>query len=70
MSPDMNLIENLWSELKIIISNVALKNLQELELVGIEEGKNIPVKKSANMADNFGKRLLEVVNIEYHAIDN
>ena len=37
ISPDLNPIENLWSELKIRIGHWNLKNLQELEKILVRE---------------------------------
>ncbi|KAK3550762.1 hypothetical protein QTP70_004600 [Hemibagrus guttatus] len=43
-SPDLNLIENLWRELKIRVMARRPSNLKELELIAKDEWAKIPVE--------------------------
>lgn len=69
MSPDLNPIENLWQQLKVIIRKRAPKTLKELKLVAIEEWRNITPEITSNLVKNYNKRLLNVVKMKGHAID-
>lgn len=69
MSPDLNPIENLWQELKVKIRKRAPKNLQELTSVAREEWENISAETTANLVQNYKKRLLAVIKMKGHAID-
>ena len=68
VSPDLNLSENLWQELKVGINHQSLEKFQELEYVIIEEWKKIPEKTCLNIK-NFRKRLQQVMKMRGHAID-
>ena len=63
MSPDLNPIENLLRDLKIIVSRRAPTNLHQLERVALEELTEIPVEACSDLSRNYWKRVLKVLNI-------
>ena len=68
MSHDVNSIENLWQKLKVKINSQAAKSLQELKRVAIEEWITIPHDTTSNLAKNYRKRLLSVIQMKGYAI--
>ena len=56
-----------WIE--YLIGHRAPKTLKVLEQVAVEEWMNIQVETCANPLNIYRKRLSEVVNMKYHAID-
>ena len=51
--PDLNLIENLWHDLKIAVHQHSLHNLAELEQFYTEEWANIAQSTSANLVETY-----------------
>ena len=60
-SPDLNLIENLWSELKVRIAQRQPRNLKDLEKVCMEEWAKIPAAVCANLVKNYRERMISVI---------
>lgn len=62
-SPDLNLIEHVWDQLKrrIRLRNPAPENLYELEIAVLEEWQNIPQEFIANLFRNIQRRLRAVI---------
>ncbi|KAF2359847.1 Transposase Tc1-like [Trinorchestia longiramus] len=61
-SPDMNLIENLWRELKLKIQKRAPINITELKEICIEECIKITPKTCKRLVVNCYKRLEAIIN--------
>ncbi len=59
-SPDLNLIENLWRELKVRVAKHQPQNLNDLERICEEEWDKIPPEMCANLVANYKKRLTSV----------
>ncbi len=57
LSPDLNLIENLWRELKVRVAKRQPRNLNDLEMIRKEEWDKIPLEMCANLVTNYKKRL-------------
>ncbi len=60
-SPDLNPIENLWSELKVRVAKHQTRNLNDLERICKEEWDKIPPELCANLVANYKKRLTSVI---------
>ena len=60
-SPDLNVIENLWCELKTQVHTRRPSNLQELEQLAKEEWTKIPQETCLKLIANYSKRLLGVI---------
>ncbi len=60
-SPDLNLIENLWRELKVRVAKRQPQNLNELERICKEEWDKIPPEMCANLVANNKKHLTSVI---------
>ena len=60
-SPDLKLIENLWTELKLRVAKRPPRNLKDLERICKEEWTKIPPKICANLLKNYNKRLTSVL---------
>ena len=60
-SPDLNLIENLWQDLKIAVHQRSPSNLTELEQFCQEEWANIARCRCANLVETYPKRLPAVI---------
>ena len=56
-SPDLNLIENLWVELKRSVKKHTTKNVKDLERICREEWCKIPPNVFLNLVKNYRKRL-------------
>lgn len=69
-SPDLNPIENLWSEFKRMIHRRKPQNLTELETVCNEEWLNITPEYCFNLIKNYSKRLQQVIERKGHTIDH
>ena len=61
MSPDLNLIENLWYELKSAIGEKTLTNVQELEQFAKKEWEKIPAEECKKLIDGYKKGLEAVI---------
>ncbi len=69
-SSDLNPMENLWAILK---SRVAARNpscLQELELIAMEEWKNISPETCLTQIKNYPTRLTNVIQQKDYTIDH
>ncbi|KAK3539773.1 hypothetical protein QTP70_013207 [Hemibagrus guttatus] len=60
-SPDLNLIGNLWRELKVQVAKHQPRNLNDLESICKEEWDKIPPEMCANLVANYKKRLTSVI---------
>ncbi len=60
-SPDLNLIENLWRELKVRVAKRQPRNLNDLERICKEEWDKIPPEMCANLVTNYKKHLTSVI---------
>ncbi len=60
-SPNLNPIENLWSELKVWVAKRQPRNLNDLERICKEEWDKIPPEMCANLVANYKKRLTSVI---------
>ena len=60
-SPDLNPIENLWSDLKIAVHKRKPSNLKELEQFCKEEWAKIPVVRCGKLIETYPKRLGAVI---------
>ncbi len=60
-SPDLNLIENLWRELKVRVVKRQPRNINDLERICKEEWDKIPPEMCANLVANYNKRLTSVI---------
>ncbi|KAI4882017.1 hypothetical protein NFI96_000726 [Prochilodus magdalenae] len=60
-SPDLNPIENLWSELKVRVPKRQPTNLHDLERICKEEWAKIPPGVCAKLVVNYNKRLTAVL---------
>lgn len=60
-SPDLNPIENLWSDLKIAVHQRKPSNLKELEQFCHEEWAKIPVARCGKLIETYPKRLAAVI---------
>lgn len=61
-SPDLNIIEPLWGDLKRAVHARQPKNLQELEAFCKEEWAALPSEKIKRLIDNYHKRLKAVID--------
>lgn len=59
-SPDMNPIENLWGDIKAVISEKMPKNIRELKELISAEWQQITVERCQKLAMSFKKRSLEL----------
>ncbi|KAL6458360.1 hypothetical protein MHYP_G00335900 [Metynnis hypsauchen] len=60
-SPDLNPIENLWSDLKIAVHQWKPSNLKELEHFCHEEWAKISVARCGKLIETYPKRLAAVI---------
>ena len=60
-SPDLNPIENLWSDLKIAVHKRKPSNMKELEQFCLEEWAKIPVARCDKLIETYPKRLAAVI---------
>ena len=68
-SPDLNPIENLWSELKARVHARRPSNLEQLERFAQEEWAEIPQETCLKLVKNYTKRLQSVIQQKGYAID-
>ncbi len=61
-SPDLNLIENLWRELKVRVAKRQPRNLNDLERICKEEWDITPPEMCANLVDNYKKHLTSLID--------
>lgn len=63
-SPDLNIIEPLWSTLEARVRNVfpPPSSLKELEKLLIEEWHNIPIETVEKLYDSIPRRIQAVLN--------
>ena len=67
-SPDLNPIENLWTNVKEAFCREKPKNLQELWNVVKNAWKNIPLKRCQNLINSMQNRCKAVLKNQRHAI--
>ncbi|KAG1931840.1 hypothetical protein F2P79_021457 [Pimephales promelas] len=60
-SPDLNPIENVWTELKVRVSQSQPRNITALEEICMEEWAKIPATVCANLVKTYRKRLTSVI---------
>ena len=60
-SPDLNLIEHLWRDLKIAVQQCFLSNLTELERICREEWEKLPKYRCAKLVASYPRRLESVI---------
>ncbi len=60
-SPDLNPIENLWSELKVRVSQRQPQNITALEEICTEEWAKIPATVCENLVKTYRKPLISVI---------
>ena len=60
-SPDLNLIEMLWHDLKRAIHTRHPRNIAELKQFCTEEWSKTPPDRCAGLIYNYRKRLVEVI---------
>jgi hypothetical protein len=60
-SPDLNLIENLWYDLKIAVHQRNPFNLKELAQFCLEEWAKLPMARCAKLIAIYPKRLAAVI---------
>ncbi len=60
-SPDFNLIENLWRELKSRVANHQPQNLNDSERICKKVWDRIPPEMCANLVANYKKRRTSVI---------
>ncbi|MGH0152517.1 UNVERIFIED_CONTAM: hypothetical protein FKN15_022436 [Acipenser sinensis] len=60
-SPDLNLIENLWQDLKIAVHQRSPSNLTALEQFCQEEWAKIAGSRCAKLVETYPKRLTAVI---------
>lgn len=63
-SPDLNIIEPLWGDLKRAVHARQPKNLQELEAFCQEEWAALPSEKIKSLIHNYHKRLQVVIDVK------
>ena len=56
-SPDLNLIEHLWRDMKITVQRCSPSNLTELESICREEWEKLPKYRCANLVASYPRRL-------------
>ncbi len=61
-SPDLNPIEHLWRDLKMVVHQRLPSNLTELERICKEEWQRIPKSRCEKLVASFPKRLMAVLN--------
>ena len=61
-SPDLNIIEPLWGDLKRAVHARQPKNLQELEAFCQEEWAALPAEKIKSLIHKYHKRLQAVID--------
>ena len=60
-SPELNLIEHLWRDLKIAVQRRSLFNLTELERICREEREKLPKYRCAKLLASYPRRLNAVI---------
>uniref|UniRef100_A0A8C5PPE0 Tc1-like transposase DDE domain-containing protein n=1 Tax=Leptobrachium leishanense TaxID=445787 RepID=A0A8C5PPE0_9ANUR len=60
-SPNLNPIENLWSELKVRVAQRQPQNITALEEICMEEWAKIPATVCENLVKTYRKRLTSVI---------
>uniref|UniRef100_A0AAZ3NS11 Tc1-like transposase DDE domain-containing protein n=1 Tax=Oncorhynchus tshawytscha TaxID=74940 RepID=A0AAZ3NS11_ONCTS len=60
-SPDLNLIEHLWKDLKIAVQRHSPSNLTELEGICREEWAKLPKYRCAKLVASYPRRLEAVI---------
>jgi RecA-family ATPase len=61
LSPDLNLIENLWRELKVRAAQQQPQNITALEEICMEEWAKIPATVCENIMKTYRKHLTSVI---------
>ena len=60
-SLDLNLIENLWWDLKRAVAAWKPSNINKLEVFACEEWAKIPIERCKKLVSTYRKCLLEVI---------
>ena len=63
-SPDLNLIENLWRDLKIVVQRLSPSNLTELERISREERETLPKYRCEKLVASYPRRLKAVIAVK------
>ena len=61
-SPDLNPIENLWRELKLMVNKRSPSNIKQLEVFCKEEWDKISPETCAKLVVNYKRRLEAVIS--------
>ena len=61
-SPDLNLNEHLWRDLKIAVQRRSPSNLTELERICREEWEKDPKYRCAKLVPSYPRRLVAVID--------
>ena len=60
-SPDLNLIEHIWRDLKIAVQQRSPSNLRELQRIYREEWNKLPKYRCAKLVASYPRRLEAVI---------
>ena len=60
-SPDLNPIDHLWRDLKIVVQRCSPSNLTELEMICREEWEKLPKYSCVKLVASYTKRLEAVI---------
>lgn len=67
-SPDLNPIENLWGDLKRILQNKNIKNLNDLAEQAEQAWHSIPLERCQHLAESMPRRCKTVIESKGYSI--